>query len=196
MSTFGPITRPRPSRPGGWRGKMDGLPDASEVEVEPLVEIRESVQVNAPTERVWSLVTDVRRHPEFAGPKSITKQIEFDGPLQVGSRWVAHEKVGPRRFDAPSDVTAVEPPRQFSWVSFPPAKEANRGEGGRVFWSYELRPSGAGCELVHSMRVLPPARGALPLKIMYKVANLPKKQRDGIRQTLANIKAAAEGTPG
>jgi uncharacterized protein YndB with AHSA1/START domain len=50
------------------------------------VDVEESVQVAAPPERVWKLVTDNRRHPEFAGPKSITKVIDFDGPLEVGQR--------------------------------------------------------------------------------------------------------------
>ncbi|MGA9343536.1 MAG: hypothetical protein WBV37_00415, partial [Nocardioidaceae bacterium] len=68
----------------------------------PLVDITESVQIEAPPDVVWQLVTDVKRHTEFAGPKSITKVIEFDGPPHVGDRWIAHERFGPQKFDAPS----------------------------------------------------------------------------------------------
>ena len=163
--------------------------------MEPLVEIAESIDIAAPVDRVWLLVTDVARHPAFAGPKSITKVIDFDGPIEVGQRWVAHERFGPQKFDAPSDITAVDPERRFAWVSFPPSKESNRGEGGRVHWAYELTPTPQGCHLTHTMQVLPPERGAWPMKAMYKVLRLPDKQRAGVLTTLGNIKAAAEAAP-
>jgi len=52
-----------------------------------LVDITENVLVDAPPPAtVWALVTDIRRHPEFAGPKSITKAVEFDGPVAPKSR--------------------------------------------------------------------------------------------------------------
>ncbi|MFD7262806.1 hypothetical protein [Streptomyces sp. NPDC059874] len=40
-----------------------------------------------------------------------------------------------------------------------------------------------------------PAKGALSLKAMYKVLNLPKKQRAAILTTLGNVKEAAEHHP-
>ena len=135
--------------------------------------------------------TDLKRP---AGPKSITKVIDFDGPLQVGSRWIAHERFGPQKFDAPSDVTRLEPGRAFAWVSFPPFKEDKRGAGGRVFWSYALKPAGDGTHLSHSMQVIPPEKGAMGMKVMYAVLGLPKKQRLGVLTTLSAIKAAAEAT--
>ena len=157
-----------------------------------LVDITESVEVAAPPERVWALVSDFKRHPEFAGSKSITKVVDHEGPPQAGQRFIAHEKFGPQKFDAPSDITVVDEPRQLEWVSFPPMKDANRGDGGRVLWSYSLSPSGAGTRLTHRMQVLEPQKGATQLKIMYKVFSLPKRQRQGILTTLAAIKNAAE----
>src|SRR5205823_6086371 len=97
-----------------------------------LVDIQESVHVDATPDTVWQLVTDVRRHPEYAGPKSITKVIDFDDTLHVGARWVAHERFGPQKFDAPSEVTTYDPGHEFGWVSYPPMKEENRGDGGKV----------------------------------------------------------------
>ncbi|MEV7525828.1 SRPBCC family protein [Streptomyces sp. NPDC091371] len=157
-----------------------------------LSEITESVHVDATPDEVWAVVTDVRRHTEFAGPKSITKEIEFEGPLEVGTRWMAHEKFGPSSFDAPSEVTAVDRGHDFGWVSFPPMKEEKRGAGGRAYWDYHLEPEDGGTRLSHHMRVEEPAKGALSLKAMYKVLNLPKKQRAAILTTLGNVKEAAE----
>jgi uncharacterized protein YndB with AHSA1/START domain len=160
--------------------------------MDALVDITEAMHIDAPPETVWQLITDVRRHPEFGGPKSITKVIDFDGPLEVGQRWIAHEKFGPQKFDAPSDITDVDPLRRFAWVSFPPFKEERRGAGGRVFWSYEITPEGAGSRLAHRMQVIPPEKGAAGLKLMYAVFNMPKRQRAGIQTSLRAIRQAAE----
>jgi uncharacterized protein YndB with AHSA1/START domain len=153
---------------------------------------RESIDISAPPRKVWDVITDIRRHPEFAGPKSITKVVDFDGPVTVGSRWVAHEKFGPQKFDAPSEITAVDEGTRLEWVSFPPMKDGNRGKGGTVVWGYELSPSADGTRLEHHMTVLEPRKGAFALKAMYLVLRLPVKQVTGGRTTLENIKRAAE----
>jgi uncharacterized protein YndB with AHSA1/START domain len=160
--------------------------------MQALVDIEESVHVDATPDEVWRLITDVRRHPEYAGPKSITKVIDFDDTLHVGARWISHEKFGPQKFDAPSEVTTLDPGHEFGWVSYPPMKEQNRGDGGKVYWSYTVSPEPDGTRLTHHMQVLPPAKGAWQLKTMYAVLRLPKKQRRGILTSLTNIKTTAE----
>ena len=142
---------------------------------------------------VWALIADIPRHAEFAGPKSITKAIDFDGPLMVGSRWIAHERFGPQKFDAPSEITRLEDGKCLEWVSFPPMKEENRGKGGRVNWGYEVTPTAGGTRLEHHMTVLEPRKGATSLKVMYKLFGLPAKQVAGGRTTLESIRSAAEG---
>src|SRR4051812_23048559 len=102
------------------------------MECDVLASFRESVEIAAPPQVVWDLITDIRRHAEFAGPKIITKVIDFDVNLAVVSRWIAHEKFGPQKFDAPSEITVVEQGRRLEWISFPPMKDDNRGKGGRV----------------------------------------------------------------
>ena len=166
------------------------------MEGDSISQVRESVLINAPVRVVWELVADVRRHPDFAGPKSITKAIEFDGPLETGSRWVAHEKFGPQKFDAPSEVTNVVAEKEFRWVSFPPVKnESDRGRGGRVLWGYHLTSEDGKTRLEHTMQVLEPRRGAGMLKLLYRVLRLPSRQRQGVQTTLGNIKREAEAQP-
>jgi uncharacterized protein YndB with AHSA1/START domain len=162
------------------------------MEGDVVTSFREAIEISAPPGVVWDLVTDVRRHTEFAGPKSITKVIDFDGPVAVGKRWVAHEKFGPQRFDAPSEITAVDEGKRLEWVSFPPMKEESRGKGGRVNWGYELSPTAEGTRLEHYMTVLEPRKGAASLKVMYKLFGLPAKQVAGGRTTLETIRRAAE----
>lgn len=153
---------------------------------------RESITIDAPPEVVWALVSDIKRHPEFAGPKSVTKEIDFDREPTVGDQWIAHERLGPKKFDARSEITAVEPGRALSWTSFPPMKEANRGKGGTAEWGYLLEPAGSGTTLTHFMNVLEPRKGAGMIKTMYAVFSMPKKFVAGGLTTLNNVKNAAE----
>lgn len=165
----------------------------SHMEGDVVSSFRESVSIAAHPDVVWGLISDIPRHVEFAGPKSITKAIEFEGELAVGARWIAHEKFGPQKFDAPSEVTAVDHGRLLEWVSYPPVKrDEDRGKGGRVIWGYVVTPDDGGTRLEHSMSVLEPKKGAAMLKALYKVMSLPRKQREGGLTTLRNIKAAAE----
>ncbi|MFC5728110.1 MULTISPECIES: SRPBCC domain-containing protein [Nocardioides] len=162
------------------------------MEGDVVTSFRESVEISAPPHAVWDLITDIRRHTEFAGPKSITKVIEFEGPVAVGSRWIAHEKFGLQKFDAPSEITVVDEVKRLEWISFPPMKEDDRGKGGRVVWGYELIPTAIGTRLEHYMTVLEARKGTAMLKAMYKVLGLPAKQVAGGRTTLENIRRAAE----
>ncbi|MGH2746531.1 MAG: SRPBCC family protein [Actinomycetota bacterium] len=159
------------------------------MEGDVLLEVTEAVSVEAPPEVVWELVTDVSRHPEFAGSKSMTKAIEFEGPLEVGARWNAHEKFWGRKFDAPSEITALEPKRAFEWVSYPPMKDENRGKGGRAYWKYVLTPENSGTRLEHTARILEPKKGAGALKAFYRLINASKRNREAIMTSLNNIKA-------
>ena len=94
--------------------------------------------------------------------------------------------------DAPSEITAVEREREFAWMSLPPMKDENRGRGGRVLWRYTLSPDGDGTRLEHAAVALEPKKGAAPLKVLYKVMNIPAMTRKAMLVTLSNVKTAAE----
>lgn len=163
------------------------------MEGDTMASFRESIEISAPPHEVWQLIADITRHPEFAGPKSITKAIDFDGPLAVGVRWEAHEKFGPNQFDAPSEVTAVEEGRLLEWVSYPPAKsEDHRGKGGICRWGYQLTPTTTGTRLDHYMTTIEARKGMGMVKVLYKVMGLPARFTAGGRTSLENIRAAAE----
>ena len=77
--------------------------------METLVDIEESIHVDATPDAVWQLVTDVRRHPEYAGPKSITKVIDFDDTLHVGARWRTVARVAVSSGPTPSRPNPTGP---------------------------------------------------------------------------------------
>jgi uncharacterized protein YndB with AHSA1/START domain len=72
------------------------------------VSSRREIEVAAPPETVWQVLTDFRRWPEW-NPE--VKSMSFDGPVEPGStfRW----KAGPASIV--STLEQVDPPRAVRW---------------------------------------------------------------------------------
>jgi uncharacterized protein YndB with AHSA1/START domain len=72
------------------------------------VRSRAEIQISAPPEAVWRVLTDFPRWPEW---NPDVKRMSFDGPLAPGTefRW----KAGPGTIV--SRLDKVEPPRYISW---------------------------------------------------------------------------------
>ncbi|MDQ3877731.1 MAG: SRPBCC family protein [Actinomycetota bacterium] len=149
-----------------------------------------SIHINATPEVVWELITDVNRHPEFAGEQSITKKIHFEGRLEVGARWTADEKIGPMKFTAASEITILREPEEFGWKSFPPAKDEDHQ--AEVHWTYRVAPEESGVRLTLDMSGTAPKKGLRMIKFQRFLVGAPKKNPRDMMTTLENIKLAAE----
>lgn len=75
-----------------------------------------SIDIAAPPERVWPVMSDVERWPEWTPSVSKVKRLDA-GPFVVGSRAVIHQPKFPPAF---WKVSAIEPGRSFTWVSTAP----------------------------------------------------------------------------
>ncbi len=96
-----------------------------------------TVEIAAPTERVWQVMTDIDRWPEWTD--SVTSAARLDsGPLQVGSR---AELVQPKLPKAVWTVTSLEAGRSFTWEQ--------RRPGVRTVASHRLEPLPDGGTRVH-----------------------------------------------
>ena len=100
-----------------------------------------TVDVAAPIERVWDVVTDIDRWPEWT--TSVNRAHRCDeGPLRPGSQ---AELAQPKLPEATWTVTEVEPGRSFTWEQPGPgvrttarhALEPIEGGGTRVRLSVE-----------------------------------------------------------
>src|SRR5262245_4093349 len=107
------------------------------------MDIEQIIDVAAPPERVWSVMADVERWPEWTA--SITKVELLDrAPFGVGSRARIRQ---PRLPVAVWTVTAFTPGRFFEWQSVVPGlrsvgfhrAEANGDAGTRVLLSIRWR---------------------------------------------------------
>ena len=90
------------------------------------------VEISAPPERVWAVISDIERWPEWT--PSVTRIERLDaGPLAVGHRARIRQ---PRLLPAVWRVTALEPGRGFTWVT--------RSPGVHVTGGHWVEPAGAG----------------------------------------------------
>jgi hypothetical protein len=99
-----------------------------------------SVDVAAPAEIVWAVMTDVERWHEWtASVRSI--HLLDKGPLHIGSRAIVRQ---PKFPPAMWKVTALEPGRSFTWRTGAP--------GMRVYGDHAVTPFGVGARAVLSVR--------------------------------------------
>ena len=145
-----------------------------------------SIDIAAPPEVVWALVTDVTRMPEFSPELRGARWESTVTEPKVGARFKGFNKHGAVRWSTSCEVIAAEPLRRFGYrVTYFGLKISE--------WFFELAPAaGGGTTLTESTRdrrailtkyTTGPATGVLD-RATHNLA--------GIRSTLAAIKTVAE----
>ncbi len=102
-------------------------------------DIIRQVEIHATPDRVWTVLSDVERWPEWTA--SVSRVNLYTGrPIEVGSRAIVKQ---PRFPAAQWLVTDVEPGRGFVWVSI--------GPGLTVTARHEIEPIADGCRVTLSL---------------------------------------------
>jgi uncharacterized membrane protein len=90
-----------------------------------------SIEINAPVQRVWSVISDVEQWPDWT--PSVTSVERLDsGPLRIGS--CARIKQ-PKLMPAVWEVVALEEGKSFTWVT--------RSPGVQVSGFHSVEPNGS-----------------------------------------------------
>lgn len=106
-----------------------------------MLDFRIQVEIEAPAGRVWAVMRDVERWPEWT-PTVTSVRLLDRGPLTVGSRAIIRQ---PKLPPAKWRVTELdEPNRSFTWVS--------RGPGVRVIARHWVEACGEGSRATLSLR--------------------------------------------
>jgi uncharacterized membrane protein len=103
-------------------------------------EFSRSIDIAAPAERAWQVMSDIDRWHEWT--PSITSVKRLGGaPFGVGTRVLVRQPKFPPAF---WKVTEIVPGRSFTWVS--------AGPGLRASGHHRVEPSAPGCRATLSLR--------------------------------------------
>lgn len=88
-----------------------------------MTRIESVIDIQASRERVWEILVDVERWPEWT-PTVLSVQRDDSGALSVGSRaYIRQPKMRPAWWE----VTELAAPRSFTWVSRSPGVRVTAG---------------------------------------------------------------------
>jgi len=99
-----------------------------------------SVQVDAPPQRVWEVMSDIERWPDWT-PTVTSVRRTNSGPMRIGAKARVHQ---PRLPAANWVVTALTEGRGFDWES--------RAPGMRVLARHTIEASGEGARVTLSVQ--------------------------------------------
>lgn len=152
-------------------------------------ELRVEATVAASPERVWELLTDLRRMPAWS-PELVRMLPLKPGGLRVGQWYLGLNRRKAVVWPTRSVVAVLEPGRTLAWDT--------RSSGAR--WIWEIAPDGAdGTRVVHRR---PVPEGMTRLGRVFAAIALGGAEAHtdeleaGMRQTVARLAAAAESADG
>lgn len=150
-----------------------------------LKQIEQSVDIAAPPEKVWTLVSDLPRLSEWS-PQVVKSFLLGGRPLRQDSRLLNLNRKGLLVWPTRSQVVRFEPGHEIAW---------RIAENGAT-WSFTLEPSAAGTLLVQRREAphgISPLSVALTDKFLGGQGPFQAELQAGMRQTLAQVARLAEG---
>lgn len=145
--------------------------------------LRAEIDIDAPVGKVWSLVSDLSRMPQWSPQCRMMKLL---GPLRPGTRTLNLNRRNMLFWPTTSTITEVVPERKLAF----------RIPLNTSVWTYELEPTATGTRLVetrHAENGVTAVSTAVTKAAMGGVDSFEKELLEGMNQSLTRIKAAAEG---
>jgi uncharacterized protein YndB with AHSA1/START domain len=144
--------------------------------------LQAQIDINAPVGKVWALVSDLSRMPQWSPQCRLMKAI---GPVRQGTRTINLNRRNRMFWPTTCTVTEVIPEK----------KVAFRVDINGTIWSYELEPTDTGTRVVesrHAENGVEPISNMAVNALMGGVPSFERELVDGMNATLSRIKAAAE----
>ena len=145
--------------------------------------LQAEVDINAPVSRVWGLVSDLSRMPQWSPQCRMMKLL---GPLRPGTRTINLNRRNMLFWPTTATITEVIPERKIAF----------RIPINTSVWSYELEATATGTRLVETRHAEDGVRAvstAVTKAALGGVDSFESELLEGMNQSLARIKAAAEG---
>ena len=152
----------------------------------------DSITIDRPPQDVYGVVSDVTRMGELS---PVCTSGTWDDPAQAGKQgawFTGHNAIGDYTWDTHCQVVAAQPGREFTFVNHGPD-----GDAELVRWGYTFEPAGDATVVTESWQVLPAypsfvTRDNPDADVAARLDGMAQMARDGIRDTLANLKRVAE----
>lgn len=144
-----------------------------------------SVTVAAPPEAVWAMVTDLPRMGEWSPENKGGEWLDGATGPAVGARFRGRNQRGKSKWSTTVTVTEAEPGRSFAFrAAGRPATQ----------WRYRFEPVADGTRVTESFALDAPLGvfNRLLTRVTTGVTDRRADMEEGVRTTLANLKAAAE----
>jgi uncharacterized protein YndB with AHSA1/START domain len=148
-------------------------------------ELRAEATIAAPPDKVWSLITDVSRMPDWS-PELLRMLPLKRGGMRRGQWYVGINRRKAVVWPTRNVVAVLEPGRTLAWDT--------TSSGAR--WIWEIKPAGEGTHVVHRRPV--PGRLTLVSRLFAPVflggsTEHADELESGMAATVQRLKAAAEG---
>jgi uncharacterized protein YndB with AHSA1/START domain len=140
------------------------------------------IDIDAPVAKVWSLVSDLRRMPQWSPQCRVMKPL---GPLRPGTKTINLNRRNRLVWPTTCTITEVVPEK----------KVAFRVDANKTVWSYELEPTATGTRLVETRNAENGVTAVSNLAVNKLMGGVPSFEQElvaGMNESLAKIKAAAE----
>jgi uncharacterized protein YndB with AHSA1/START domain len=146
-------------------------------------EVSVSRDIAAPAEKVWAMVADVTRMPEWSPENTgCTWRGGATGPT-TGAKFRGSNRVGKRSWKTDAVVTAAEPGKRFAFL-------VKSGPFNVAEWAYDFEPTTEGCRVTETwIDRRNPMTKALS-KFVSGVDDRASHNQKGMQETLDRLAAA------
>jgi len=152
----------------------------------------DSITIDCAPADAYAVVSDVTRIGELS---PVCRSASWKDPAQAGSAgawFTGHNEIGEITWDTHCQVVTAEPDREFTFVN-----HGRNGDLELVRWGFTFEPDGDGTLATESWQVLPDypdfvLAGDPNADVAARIDGMAQMARDGIKDTLANLKRAAE----
>lgn len=146
-------------------------------------EVFDSVDIAAPPQRVWEVVSDIAVMPRLSSELHDVHWADgFHGPA-LGAKFLGHNRnrvIG--EWTTLSQIIAFDPPNTFGWAVGDP-------ENAAATWQFDLQPIPLGTRLVYAAQI-----GPGPSGITFLIERSPERAQQIIEGRLAQFRKAVAAT--
>ncbi len=150
-----------------------------------------SIHIDASPEKVYELVSDVRRMGEWSPECRHCEWLDGATGPAVGARFKGSNRSGFARWSTKPRVVTADEGREFAFATELRGKDLTK-------WSYRFDPDGDGTKLTESFELMNdmPAYISFTEKYVMRIKDRKADLEKNMQATLTRIKATAEGSSG